>query len=155
MGQIPFYYDHKPTSRHVYVDEADTPLFPFGLGLSYTTFKYTNLQISPSTIPVTGTARITVKITNTGEVEGTEVAQLYVRDEVSSVTTPIIALKGFSRITLKPGETGEVTFKVGPEQLSLWNREMKRVVEPGEFKIMVGSSSADIRLQRSLMVSQN
>ena len=155
VGQIPFYYDHKPTSRHVYVDEADTPLFPFGLGLSYTTFKYTNLQISPSTIPVTGTARITVKITNTGEVEGTEVAQLYVRDEISSVTTPIIALKGFSRITLKPGETGEVIFEVGPEQLSLWNREMKRVVEPGEFKIMVGSSSADIRLQRSLMVSQN
>ncbi len=155
VGQIPFYYDHKPTSRHVYVDEADTPLFPFGLGLSYTTFKYTNLQISPSTIPVTGTARITVKITNTGEVEGTEVAQLYVRDEISSVTTSIIALKGFSRITLKPGETGEVIFEVGPEQLSLWNREMKRVVEPGEFKIMVGSSSADIRLQRSLMVSQN
>jgi len=154
VGQIPFYYDHKPTSRHIYVDEADTPLFPFGLGLSYTAFKYTDLQISPSTIPVTGTAKISVKITNTGKVEGTEVAQLYVRDEVSSVTTPIIALKGFSRITLKPGESGEVTFDVGPEQLSLWNREMKRVVEPGEFKIMVGSSSADIRLQRSLMISQ-
>jgi len=154
VGQIPFYYNHKPTSRHIYVDEADTPLFPFGLGLSYTAFKYTDLQISPSTIPVSGTAKITVKITNTGKVEGTEVAQLYVRDEVSSVTTPIIALKGFSRITLKPGETGEVTFEVGPEQLSLWNREMKRVVEPGEFKIMVGSSSADIRQQGSLMVSQ-
>ncbi|MFZ1082310.1 MAG: glycoside hydrolase family 3 N-terminal domain-containing protein [Candidatus Kryptoniota bacterium] len=155
VGQIPFYYDHKPTSRHAYVDEADTPLFPFGLGLSYTTFKYSDLQISPSTIPVNGTAKITVNITNTGKVEGTEVAQLYVRDEVSSVTTPIIALKGFSRITLKPGETGEVTFEVGPEQLSLWNREMKRVVEPGEFKIMVGNSSADIRQQGSLMVSQN
>jgi beta-glucosidase len=154
VGQIPFYYNHKPTSRHVYVDEADTPLFPFGLGLSYTAFKYTDLQISPSNIPVTGTAKITVKITNTGKVEGTEVAELYVRDEVSSVTTPIIALKGFSRITLKPGETGELAFEVGPEQLSLWNREMKRVVEPGEFKIMVGSSSADIRQQGRLMVSQ-
>ena len=155
VGQIPFYYDHKPSSRHVYVDEANTPLFPFGLGLSYTTFKYSDLLISPSAIPVNGTAKITAKITNTGKVEGTEVTQLYVRDEVSSVTTPIIALKGFKRITLKPGETGEVTFEVGPEQLSLWNREMKQVVEPGEFKIFVGSSSADIRLQGRLMVSQD
>jgi beta-glucosidase len=155
VGQIPFYYDHKPTSKHAYVDEANTPLFPFGLGLSYTSFNYTDLQISPSNIPVNGTAKITVKISNTGKAEGTEVAQLYVRDEVSSVTTPIIALKGFNRITLKPGETGEVSFEVGPEQLSLWNREMKRVVEPGEFKIMVGSSSADIRQQGSLMVTKD
>lgn len=154
VGQIPFYYDHKPTSRHGYVDEKNTPLFPFGRGLSYTTFKYSDLQISPSTIPVNGSAKVTVKITNAGKVEGTEVAQLYIRDVVSSVTTPVIALKGFNRISLKPGETGEVTFEVGPEQLSLWNREMKRVVEPGEFKVMVGSSSADIRLQRSLMVSE-
>ena len=101
VGQIPFYYDHKPTSRHVYVDEANTALFQFGLGLSYTTFKYSDLQILPSTIPVDGTAKITVKITNTGKVEGTEVAQLYVRDEVSSVTTPIIALKGFKSDYLK------------------------------------------------------
>jgi beta-glucosidase len=154
VGQIPFYYDHKPTSRHVYVDEANTPLFPFGLGLSYTTFNYSDLQVSPSSIPVNGKAKITVKITNTGKVEGTEVAQFYVRDEISSVTTPLIALKGFNRISLKPGETGEVTFEVGPDQLSLWNRQMKRVVEPGEFKIMVGSSSADIRQQGILVVSQ-
>jgi beta-glucosidase len=155
VGQIPYYYDHKPSSKHVYVDEKNTPLFPFGLGLSYTTFKYSDLQILPSTIPVNGKAKITVKITNTGKVEGTEVAQLYVRDVVSSVTTPVIALKGFDRITLKSGETGEVTFEIGPEQLSLWNREMKRVVEPGKFKIMVGSSSADIRQEGSLMVSQD
>jgi beta-glucosidase len=153
VGQIPFYYDYKPTSRHAYVDEANTPLFPFGLGLSYTTFKYSDLQISPSTIPVSGTTNISILITNTGKVEGTEVAQLYVRDIVGSVTTPIIALKDFSRITLKPGEKGVVTFEVGPEQLSLWNREMKRVVEPGEFKIMVGSSSVDIRQHGSLLVS--
>ena len=155
VGQIPFYYDHKPTSRHNYVDEANTPLFPFGLGLSYTTFQYSDLQITPAKIPVNGKAKISVKITNTGKVEGTEVAQLYLRDVIGSVTTPIIALKGFNRITLKPGESGVVTFEVGPEQLSLWNREMKRVVEPGEFKIMVGSSSADIRQQGSLMVSQD
>ncbi len=152
MGQLPFYYNHKPTSRHVYVDEANTPLFPFGLGLSYTSFEYTDLQIAPAKIPVSGTATISIRIKNTGKVEGTEVVQLYVRDEISSVTTPVISLKGFNRITLKPEESGTVNFELGPEQLSLWNREMKRVVEPGEFKIMAGSSSEDIRQTGSLWV---
>jgi len=155
IGQIPFYYDHKQTSLHRYVDDTNTPLFPFGYGLSYTTFKYSNLQITPSTIPVTGKATISVTIENTGNVEGTEVVQLYVRDEESSVTTPLLALKGFSRITLKPGERGVIHFELGHEQLSLWNREMKRVVEPGTFKIMIGSSSADIRQQENLIVTKN
>ena len=155
VGQLPFYYDHKPTSRHQYVDEANTPLFSFGHGLSYTTFAYSDLQVSPTKIPINGKAVISVKIKNTGQVEGTEVVQLYIRDVLSSVTTPGISLKGFSRITLKPGETGTVNFNVGTEQLSLWNREMKRVVEPGEFKIMIGSSSADIRQQGDLFVSEN
>jgi beta-glucosidase len=155
VGQLPFYYDHKPTSRHQYVDEANSPLYPFGHGLSYTTFEYSDLQVTPSKIPVNGTAEINVKIKNTGAVEGTEVVQLYIRDVLSSVTTPVMSLKGFSRVTLKPGESKTVNVKVGPEQLSLWNREMKRVVEPGEFKIMVGSSSADIRQQGSLWVSKN
>ena len=155
IGQVPFYYNHKPTSRHVYVDEVNTPLFPFGLGLSYTSFEYSGLQITPVKIPVSGTATISVKIKNTGKVEGTEVVQLYIRDEISSVTTPIISLKGFNRITLKPDETGTVNFQLGPEQLFLWNREMKRVVEPGEFKIMLGSSSADIRQTGSLWVTEN
>jgi len=154
VGQIPIYYNHKPTSYHKYVDESDTPLFPFGYGLSYTTFDYSGLQITPAKIPVNGTATISIKVTNTGKVEGTEVVQLYVRDVVSSVTTPILALKGFNRITLKPGESGEVKFKLGPEQLSLWNRDMKRVVEPGEFSVMLGSSSADIRQKGSLWVSK-
>jgi beta-glucosidase len=154
IGQVPFYYYHKPTSRHIYVDEASTPLFPFGHGLSYTTFEYTDLQISPAKIPVNGTAEVSVKITNTGKVEGSEVAQLYIRDVVGSVTTPVKALKGFDRITLKPGESGTVKFKIGPEQLSLWNREMKRVVEPGEFKVMLGSTSEDIRQTSSLWVSE-
>jgi beta-glucosidase len=155
IGQVPFYYNHKPTSRHVYVDEPNTPLFPFGLGLSYTSFEYSDLQITPVKIPASGTANISVKIKNTGKVEGTEVVQLYIRDEISSVTTPVKSLKGFNRITLKPDESGTVSFELGPEQLSLWNREMKRVVEPGEFKIMVGSSSEDIRQISSLWVTEN
>jgi beta-glucosidase len=152
VGQIPFYYDHKPTSYHKYVDEQNTPLFAFGHGLSYTTFDYSDLHISPAVIPVNGIAEISVRVKNSGKVEGTEVAQLYIRDEISSVTTPVIALKGFSRINLKPGESGTVKFKIGPEHLSLWNREMKRVVEPGMFKIMIGSASDDIRLTDSLKV---
>jgi beta-glucosidase len=155
VGQLPFYYDHKPTSRHKYVDEERTPLFSFGHGLSYTSFEYSDLQISPAKISVDGKVKVSIKIKNTGKVEGTEVAQLYVRDEISSVTTPIIALKGFKRITLNPGESGIVNFELGPEELSLWNREMKRVVEPGEFTISVGSSSFDLRQQGSLWVSEN
>lgn len=152
VGQLPFYYDHKPTSWHRYVDEKNTPLFPFGFGLSYTSFQYAGLQISPGKIPETGTASVSVKITNTGKVAGTEVAELYIRDVLASVTTPVMALKGFQRISLRPGESGTVNFKLSANQLSLWNREMQRVVEPGEFKIMVGSSSADIRQNGSLWV---
>ena len=152
-GQIPFYYDHKPSSGHRYVDEKDTPLFPFGYGLSYTQFAYSNLKVTPVTIPVGASADIGVTVTNTGPVAGAEVAQLYIRDLVSSVTTPQIALKGFSRVMLNPGESRVLHFHLGPDQLELWNRDMKRVVEPGEFNIMVGSSSADIRLTDSLLVT--
>ncbi|HUZ58039.1 MAG TPA: glycoside hydrolase family 3 N-terminal domain-containing protein [Hanamia sp.] len=154
-GQLPFYYDHKPTSLHRYVDEKNTPLFPFGLGLSYTTFQYSEMQINPGKITDTGKAIISVNIKNTGRVTGTEVAELYVRDVVSSVTTPLIALKGFERVTLKPGESSVVNFTIQAKQLSLWNRQMKQVVEPGEFKTMVGSSSGDIRQKGSLWVVKN
>ncbi len=149
-GQIPFYYNHKPSSGHRYVDEKITPLFPFGHCLSYTHFGYSDLKVERATIPVGASADIRVTITNTGSVAGSEVAQLYVREVVSSVTTPQMALKGFGRVTLGPGESHTVHFHLGPDQLALWNREMKRVVEPGEFKIMLGSSSADIRLTDSL-----
>ena len=152
-GQIPFYYNHKPSSGHRYVDEKDTPLFSFGHGLSYTHFDYSDLKVEPATIRIGASADIRVTITNSGSVAGSEVAQLYVRDVVSSVTTPQMALKGFGRVTLGPGESHTVHFHLGPDQLALWNREMKRVVEPGEFKLMVGSSSADIRLTDSLWVS--
>jgi beta-glucosidase len=151
-GQIPFYYNHKPTSLHRYVDERDTPLFSFGHGLSYTNFQYSGLKISPRAISPDGTADVQVTITNTGSAAGAEIAQLYVTDLISSVTTPGIALKGFSRVMLEPGENRTVHFRLGPDELALWNREMKRVVEPGEFKIMAGASSADIRLTDSLLV---
>ncbi len=151
-GQIPFYYDHKPTSLHRYVDEQDTPLYPFGHGLSYTQFSYSRLTVSPASIRPGASAGVSVTITNTGTVAGAEVAQLYVRDVTGSVTTPLLALKGFDRVDLKPGEARTIHFSIGPDALSLWNREMKRVVEPGEFKLMVGSSSTDIRLTDSLFV---
>lgn len=152
MGQVPLYYNQKPTSRHQYVDESSKPLFAFGHGLSYTQFTYNTMSITPAQISPTGTATVRVQITNTGTAEGTEVAQLYVRDVVSSVTTPVKALKGFARITLKPGENGTVEFKVGAEALALWNRQMEHVVEPGAFDIMVGSASDDIRQNGKLIV---
>lgn len=152
VGQIPIYYNAKPSSTHRYVDEAKTPLFAFGHGLSYTSFEYSNLQLSPASIPVNGKTTVAVTIKNTGHTEGTEVVQLYIHDILSSVTVPVKSLRGFKRITLKPGESGTVRFELGPDHLSLWNKDMKRVVEPGEFSIMLGSSSADIRQTGKLTV---
>jgi beta-glucosidase len=152
VGQIPIYYNHKPTSRYSYVDEKNTPLYPFGHGLSYTSFEYTDLQLSPAQIPVNGKTTVSVAIKNTGNVEGTEVVQLYLRDVVSSVTTPALSLRGFQRVNLKPGEKKTVQLTLTPDDLSLWNRQMKKVVEPGEFKIMLGSSSAAIRIEKILTV---
>lgn len=152
VGQIPFYYSHKPTSYHRYVDEKDTPLFPFGHGLSYTTFKYSALQL-PTAIDTTGNFEIKLNVTNTGKIAGNEVVQLYIRDVVSSVTTPDKSLKAFKRISLNAGETKEVVLTLNAkEALSLWNREMKHVIEPGLFNIMIGSSSEDIRLKGSIEV---
>ena len=152
VGQIPFYYNHKPSSKHNYVDEQNSPLYAFGHGLSFTKFEYSNLQIQSETIAPDGTTIVTVSVKNTGDVAGDEVVQLYVRDEIGSVTTPVKALKGFERISLNAGESKTVSFKIDEEALSLWNRKMKRVVEPGDFTIMIGSSSDDIRLQSTLTV---
>lgn len=152
VGQIPFYYNHKPTSMHKYVDELSGPLFAFGHGLSYTTFEYSDLKIMPQQISSGGSATVSTVIKNTGTKEGAEVAQLYIKDMVSSVTTPVMSLRGFQRIILKPGKSGVIQFKIDADALSLWNREMKRVVESGEFKIMVGSSSQDIRKEGKLIV---
>jgi len=152
VGQLPYYYNRRNTSRHRYVDELRTPLFCFGHGLSYTSFQYSEPIVTPVKIPVDGTVNVSLNIKNTGNVKGTEVVQLYIRDEIGSVTTPRMSLKGFTKISLEPGESKVANFKLGPEDLSLWNRDMKRVVEPGEFTIMIGSSSEDIRQKAGFWV---
>lgn len=154
VGQLPFYYDHKPSSWHLYVDEKNTPLFPFGFGLSYTTFQYSKLEVYPEKISDTGTVHISLNVENTGQMRGTEVVQLYVRDEESSVTTPVKALKGFRRVTLNPNESKEINFSIAAKQLAIWNRKMKHVVEPGKFTVMIGSSSEDIKVKGAFIVSE-
>src|SRR5205814_6832463 len=115
VGQLPDYYDRKPSAKRGYLFSNIEPLFPFGFGLSYTTFKYSNLRISKPRIGVNDVTAVTVDVTNTGKVRGDEVAQMYIRDEVSSVTRPIEELKDFARISLAPGETRKVTFNITPE----------------------------------------
>jgi beta-glucosidase len=149
VGQIPLYYNHKNTGRPTgpdkytskYTDLPVTPLFPFGHGLSYTTFGYSDLRLSAPRIPPAGTLRASVTLTNTGTREGAEVVQLYVHDEVASVTRPVRALAGFRRVSLKPGEARTVDFQLTPKELGLYNRDMKFVVEPGKFRVFVGGSS--------------
>lgn len=141
VGQLPVYYNRKPTAKRGYLFTSAEPLYPFGFGLSYTTFKYSNLRIvNPQLRPGEATTA-TIDVTNTGKVSGDEVAQMYIRDEVSSVTRPIKELKDFARISLAPGESKTVTFTITPEKLQFYNREMKRVVEPGKFQIMAGGNS--------------
>jgi beta-glucosidase len=144
VGQLPDFYNQKPSAHRPYLFANSTPLFPFGYGLSYTKFRYANPHLDPTSIPINGKTRVSVDVTNTGDRAGDEVVQLYIRDEISSVTRPIKELKGFQRISLRPGETRTVTFSLGPEELRFYNREMQRVVEPGTFKIMVGPNSVDL-----------
>jgi beta-glucosidase len=147
VGQLPVYYDRKPTTKRGYLFTSAEPLFPFGFGLSYTTFKYSNLKIAKPQIGPGESTTATVDVTNTGKVRGDEVAQMYIRDEFSTVTRPIKELKDFARISLAPGETKTVTFTISPEKLQFYNREMKRVVERGKFQIMAGGNSVDLTSQ--------
>ena len=143
-GQLPDYYYQKPSAKREYLGSTVLPLFPFGWGLSYSTFAYANLRATPDSIGPQGRTTISVDVTNSGAVRGDEVVQLYIRDDVSSVTRPVKELRGFRRITLNPGETKSVEFTLGPEELSFLNRDMHRVVEPGTFTIMVGGNSIDL-----------
>jgi beta-glucosidase len=144
VGQLPDYYYQKPSAKRDYLGTSTQPLFPFGYGLSYSSFKYSNLRLATDAIGPQGQTKVSVDVTNTGKLRGDEVAQLYIRDEVSSVTRPVKELRGFQRITLDPGQTQTVEFTLGPEHLSFLNRDMHRVVEPGTFKLMVGSNSVDV-----------
>jgi beta-glucosidase len=143
-GQLPFVYYSKPSARRGYVDAKADPLYPFGYGLSYTTFKYGSVKVTPAQIGPAGTAKVTVEVTNAGSRKGDEVVQLYIRDLVSSVTRPVKELRGFERVSLDPGQTKTVEFTLGPEELSFLNRDWHKVVEPGEFDIMVGGNSVDV-----------
>jgi beta-glucosidase len=152
-GQLPVYYNYNPSKtsrvRRGYIDMSGKPLFEFGYGLSYTKFEYSNLQITPQKTGPAGTRYVSVDVKNTGDRKGQEVVQLYINDIISSVSTPVKELEGFEKITLEPGEKETVKFTLTPYQLSLLDRNMNRVVEPGTFKIMVGRSSEDIRLKGS------
>jgi beta-glucosidase len=154
VGQLPDYYYQKPSAKREYLGTTTQPLFPFGWGLSYTTFDYANVRIEPGTIGPEGQAKVSVDVTNNGSIRGDEVVQLYIRDEVSSVTRPVKELRGFSRITLNPGETKRLEFTLGPEELSFLDREMHRVVEPGTFTIMVGGNSVDLKQTKLEVVSK-
>jgi beta-glucosidase len=152
-GQLPLYYDHKPTGRgDDYLDLTGQPLFPFGYGLSYTTFEYSNLSIESPELPPGGSTRVLCRVTNAGAVAGDEVVQLYVHDLLASVARPVMQLAGFQRIHVAPGETRDVVFSIGREQLQMLDRDMHWIVEPGTFRVLIGSSSKDIRLRGDLNV---
>jgi beta-glucosidase len=158
-GQIPVYYSHKPSGRKSamwgdYVDGSATPLFEFGYGLSYTTFEYSNIVIKPKRAPVNGAITITMDVRNTAKRAGEEVVQLYVNDILASVTRPVKELKAFERIHLRAGEKKMVTFRLATDDLAFYDRQMARKVEPGVFKVMIGSSSSDIRLEGEFEVKK-
>jgi beta-glucosidase len=150
-GHLPAFYNYKPSARRGYLFDDVTPLYPFGYGLSYTTFVFKNLRLSRNRIGRRDSARVLIDVTNAGHREGSEVVQMYIRDLVSSVTRPIKELKGFRKVSLRPGEAKTVALDVTPESLAFYDLNMKYVVEPGEFEIMVGNSSRDTDLQKVIL----
>jgi len=162
-GQIPVYYNHKNTGRpadsteiyrSTYMDMRATPLYPFGHGLSYTSFVYDSLRLSRTTMGASDTLSVSVSVTNTGSRAGDEVVQLYIRDDVASVSRPVRELKGFQRITLRAGDVRRVTFRIGAEELAFYDAGMRRVVEPGAFTVFVGGSS-DARMSARFAVARD
>ena len=154
-SQLPLVYNHKPTGRgDDYYNLSGLPLFPFGFGLSYTTFEYSNMQLHQNNISEKDSAIVTCTIKNTGSKDGDEVVQLYIHDVLASVARPVMELKGFQRIHLNAGESKEVSFAITPEMLSMLDKDLKTVIEPGDFRIMIGASSRDIRLKETLTVKE-
>lgn len=160
VGQLPAYYNYKPSKaywmreeKRGYVDMPATPLYPFGYGLSYTNYEYSNFRIAPAEIHPGGTAQVSVQVKNAGTRAGTETVQLYLHERAAPVAIPVKQLRGFEQINLKPGEEKTVTLTLGPEDLQLLDRDMHWRVVPGDFEIMVGRSSADLPLQGSLRVT--
>ncbi len=159
-GQLPSYYNYMPEKENwitegwgkAYADMPATPLWEFGYGLSYTSFEYSNLQLSPLTTGAYGEINISIDVKNTGNRDGKEVVQLYIRDLIATVTVPVKELKGFSKISLKAGEKKTVSFKLKHDDLALYNKHMEKIVEPGTFEVMVGSSSKDIRAKGSFEI---
>ncbi len=145
VGQVPYNYDEKPSSHRGYLFARNSPLFPFGYGLSYTTFDIGRPVLSASRIPAHGTQTVTVNVRNTGKVAGSEVVQLYLHERVTSVTEAVKALKGFKRVWLAPGASTRVTFKLGWKDFAIWNEDMRHVVEPGTFRVMVGPDSVSLK----------
>ncbi len=157
VGQIPLYYAHKNTGRPLaegkwfqkfrsnYIDVSNDPLYPFGYGLSYTSFTYDNLKLSSTSLKGNQTLKASIEVTNAGKYDGQEVVQLYIRDMVGSVTRPVKELKGFQKIMLKAGETKPITFNITPEDLKFYNSNLKYDWEPGAFEIMIGSNSRDVK----------
>jgi beta-glucosidase len=150
-GHLPAYYNHKPSARRGYLFDEVSPLYAFGYGLSYTTFAIENVRLAKPKIRRDGRTEVLADVTNRGARAGSEVVQLYIRDRISSATRPIKELKAFRKIYLESGETKNVAFEIAPEQLAFYDIHMKFVVEPGEFEIMVGSSSRDGDLQKVIL----
>ncbi|WP_432709603.1 beta-glucosidase BglX [Pedobacter sp.] len=157
VGQVPIYYSHKNTGRPLeegkwfskfrsnYLDVSNDPLYPFGYGLSYTTFSYGDVKLSAPSFKAGGSITAKVTVTNTGKMEGKEVVQLYIRDLVASLTRPVKELKDFQKISLKPGESKEVTFTISTEDLKFYNAELQFVAEPGDFQVFIGTNSRDVK----------
>ncbi|MBS1807823.1 MAG: glycoside hydrolase family 3 C-terminal domain-containing protein [Acidobacteria bacterium] len=154
VGQLPIYYNHKPTAKRGYLYANKEPLYPFGFGLSYTTFEYSDLKVTSPQIGPNGTAEVSVTVKNTGARAGDEIIQLYIRDVVSSVTRPVMELKDFRRISLASGESKTVTFSLTPDKLSFLDINMNRIVEPGVFEILVGTSSVKVQKTRLEVIAK-
>jgi beta-glucosidase len=151
VGHLPVYYNHKPSARRGYLFDDVSPLFSFGFGLSYTTFEFSNLRLARKRIRQHQSTRVLVDVKNTGKRAGMETVQLYIRDQFSSVTRPVKELKGFTKVSLKPGESKTVSLDITPESLAFHDVTMNYTVEPGDFEIMIGNSSRDADLQKAIL----